>query len=1037
MAMTSWPAAWQRLLNGDEPPYWRASGQAALALLLALLAVLLLPVDRWLDGRHDHQARWYAPMSPADSALVVDVDEASVKRLGGWPLPREQYVPAGQWLQAAGARAVVLSMVLADARDGDARMADWLSASRMPVLLAARSVPGDGQTQPAQSPGPGCKPTPVAGWQLPVWARTEAGAPPLVPISRVGTLSLPVADDDMLRQWPLWQQAGSLALPVLPLAAWQALAPQAAVALVCDSEAPGATAGGPGGQRHSAVWPLLAQDTGRQPVLPLAMLLDAVAGKLSPEQTTALAARVQGRVVFIGSTAALANSVVTPLGSLPGTMVMAAAFDALTHGRLLKAPKPAVNAALCGVLLLPWLAGLWRRRPRLRTELAWLVGAGLLLMLGDNALVAGDTQLSHIGLPATALALWAALVLGLHHLRALDERRRLQLAQASAQAANEAKTEFLAHVSHEVRTPLNALLGAADLLAHTPLNDSQARYVSLFRSAGQELLQMLNDLLDLSKIEAGLLTLDRVPFSLTRLVAGQVMLFEARAQQKGLQLLIDALPDLPEVVVGDGPRLGQVLRNLLSNAVKFTSVGSVTLAVARGAGGHGLRFEVRDTGIGVPPDRVDEIFAPFVQSVHPGQARQRGTGLGLAISRRLVQAMGGQIGVTSVEGLGSTFYVELPLPATTAPPRADIEADAPATTLLSASPDLKPMRLLLVDDSPLNIVLTQTYLEGFKHRIDVVHDGAAALRRFDAEPYQVVLMDLHMPVMSGLEAARQMRELEARRQRPPALLVAVTGQVAPDEVAAARAAGFDLHLGKPYSRNQLLATLAHHALSLGGHDSRPTVPSRQMPETRISAISQLPDADLGEALGRLGSEALYNRLLDAAGDTLQHFDQRLASLLDAMPCDLDGAQRLAHDLRSMAATLGLQGLASDARRLDRALADTITPTEDPVVASARRAVQRRLVGLQQALAQSGHALPSSHRADAAAISPPSGDFATRPAPLARPPVDLVSDPVGERESDPVSDPLTDSPAVRAGLAPPLRGLAPPRGGAGDSRLPRR
>ena len=434
------------------------------------------------------------------------------------------------------------------------------------------------------------------------------------------------------------------------------------------------------------------------------------------------------------------------------------------------------------------------------------------------------------------------------------------------------------------------------------------------------------------------------------------------------------MPDLPEVVLGDPQRLGQVLRNLLSNAVKFTSLGSVTLAVGRSDDGQRLRFEVRDTGIGVPEAKAETIFAPFEQA-HAGVAqRYGGTGLGLAICRRLVKAMGGHIGLSSQEGLGSVFHLELPLPRSPEPPQDEVERPLPRHEAgLRGASRLPPTRMLLVDDNPLNIVLAQAYLEGGRHHLDVVHDGAAALRRFEAEPYPVVLMDLQMPVMDGLEAARRIRALEQRRRRTPSVLVALTGQTDAADAARAREAGFDAHLGKPYSRQQLLAVLDRYAAAMLAAANAPTRPAELDEATpsdvpgsqpggpnsalpshpRLSALSQLPGADLPEALDRLGGEQVYARVLDAAQAPLLQFDQRLTQALGAVPCQLAVAQRLAHDLKSTAATLGLRGLAADARRLERALATTVAPTEDPAVARARQAVRVRLDALREAMAPGG------------------------------------------------------------------------------------
>jgi signal transduction histidine kinase/CheY-like chemotaxis protein/HPt (histidine-containing phosphotransfer) domain-containing protein len=980
---------WLTVVQHRCAPAWRAAGQALLAVVLGLVLAQQLPLAGWLTGWQDAQLARWAPPAPADAALVVDIDEPSLQRLGAWPLPRSTYLPVADWLQAAGARALAFNMLLADGRDDDAAVDAWLRRSSLPVVMAARALGEGGALQPALALPPGCAAWPVSGWQLPLWARRSAAddQPPALPIQRVGAHSLPIDPDGTLRRWPLWQQAGELALPVLPLAAWQAVNPQAAAVLACAPAAAAAQAGLGLGDRGT-VQPMLARPATQAAAVPLALLVDAAAGRLGDAQVAQLAARVRGRVVFIGSSAVQGDQVLTPLGVLPATPTLAAAYDALSHGQMLRPARQGTDLALLAVALLPLLAGLRRPSPRPLAELAWIAAAVALVLLFSESLVAGAATASHLAPPLAVLAVWAAAVLLMAACRVRDERQRLQAARARAELAGRIKDDVLAHVGHEIRTPLNALLGAADLLAGTRLDSSQARHVGLFRGAGQELMQMLNDLLDLSKIEAGLLTVERRPFSLSRLVAAQVMLFEARAQQKGLQLRVEVLPDLPEVVLGDRLRLAQVLRNLLSNAVKFTSVGSVTLAVGRAGDGQQIRFEVRDTGIGVPGDRAEAIFAPYTQAAADTSQRYGGTGLGLTIARRLVQAMGGRIGLSSREGLGSNFHIELPLPVTAAPAQ-----DPPGPDPLLLAADLAPdptaapalrLRLpawpvLLVDDSPLNVMLAQAYLEGTGVRVDVVHDGAAAVRRFEAERHPVVLMDLQMPVLDGLEAARQMRAIEQRRPRAaPALLVALTGRTDDHHVDDARGAGFDVHLGKPVPRQQLLAVLAQHASARGeaqssgsGHSGNsagdtPTSPASSsgvattvsgLPapapaarSPRLKALSQLPDSDPATALERLGGAAMYDRVLDAAGQAMQQFSPKLVQALDAVPCDLPRAQRLAHDLKSLAATLGLNGLAADAQALEMVLDATVAPTSDPAVVAARAGVAARLQALHSVLA---------------------------------------------------------------------------------------
>jgi len=920
--------------------------------LLAWLADL----DHLLDRRHDWQASTWAPPAPPRAAVVVDVDEASLRRLGVWPLRRDTYAPAGRWLQAQGARAVVFGLLLVDAREGDAEFARWLGEGGPPVLLGARSLAGEGDgRQPAGLAPLGCRTTRFDAWQLPVWARNGAEAPAL-PVQRVGALSAPVDPDGVLRRMALFQQAGDLVLPALPLAVWQALHPGPAQALRCVDQADGGAILQAG---DAGAWPLDAQHRLRPwlapahdapPTLPLWRVLAAAQGQLQADDAQALAAAVRGRVVIIGSSAQASGETLTGQGWRHSAPLLAATVDALDQGRVLAPPGRWTDHAWLLALGLPWLAALWlgprwTRRQPLRL-LAVVLMATALLLAADTALVAVGGQLSRLGWPLAALGCMAVSLGWAWRQQALRARLALERARHEAAARARVKSDFIAQVSHEVRTPLTALMGAAELLAATPLNDGQRRYVNLFSSAGQELLQMLDDLLDLSKSEAGLLALERMPFSLTQVVAEQVALFEAKAAQKGLSLDIDTNPDLPEAVVGDPQRVAQVLRNLLANAVKFTSVGRITLVMGFGRDREHVRFEVRDTGVGIPADRLDRLFAPYSQ-LHEGALRQGGTGLGLAISRRLVELMGGRIGVQSREGLGSIFQVELPLPATAADPVPSEHLAARSRAAGDPTPlgahGVSGLRVLAADDNALNLMLLRAFLEGAGHVVDAVPDGAAALRLFERGGHQVVLLDLNMPVMDGVAAVRAMRAHEARRGRTPARIVAVSGEADGPSVALALAAGFDAHLAKPYTRDQLLGVVAD-----GGELARLLAGSQPgaLPSAANSAwtdrLSRLPDSNLPEAVQRMGSTALYDRVLEAAREPLLSFEDQLAQALDAMPCDLDVAHRLAHNLKTLAATLGLPGLSADARRLERALDQTVAPSHDEAVRGARAQVMARL-----------------------------------------------------------------------------------------------
>ena len=396
----------------------------------------------------------------------------------------------------------------------------------------------------------------------------------------------------------------------------------------------------------------------------------------------------------------------------------------------------------------------------------------------------------------------------LHNRESDEANAKLTVALEAAEAANIAKSQFLATMSHEIRTPMNGVLGALDLLRRTTLEPQQRRLVRTAASSGETLMAILNDVLDHSKIEAGKLELNPVPISLHTVAASVVALFRSNAEAKGIQLHLDIEAETADWVIADGQRLKQVLLNLVGNAVKFTEHGSVTLElrpVPAGEGRVGVLFTVRDTGIGMPADELEAVFDPFHQVGSGGQRRRGGTGLGLAISQRIIDTMGGRITVRSTPGEGSQFSFQLALERDPAP-----APPAPEDSQISGLDELNPLSgtVLVVEDNEVNRLIASEMLAALGVEVLEAADGLAALDVLASRPVDLVLMDVQMPVMDGYTATRKIREREAALGQRRVPIVALTANAFGEDAAQARQAGMDDHLAKPYTRAELRELLA-------------------------------------------------------------------------------------------------------------------------------------------------------------------------------------------------------------------------------------
>jgi len=489
-------------------------------------------------------------------------------------------------------------------------------------------------------------------------------------------------------------------------------------------------------------------------------------------------------------------------------------------------------------------------------------------------------------------------------MRDVSERRAAEAAQEAARQAElgaaRAKANFVANVSHEIRTPMHGILGLCELLLKTPLAPAQREYLGTLKHSAESLLVIINDILDFSKIDAGKLTLERVPFAPAALVTEVAALYRARCLAKGIALEVDLPADSPPALLGDPTRLRQILLNLVDNAIKFTARGRVTLAARFAARGDEIacRFDVSDTGIGIPAAARAHLFEAFTQADSSTTRRYGGTGLGLALSRQLAERMGGSLDVISTPGVGSCFTLRLRLSQTTLPAAAP--ADEPPAARLTG-------RLLVVEDHPVNQTVLAFQLDALGLTYTLATSGAEALARFAADRFDLVLMDWQLPEMDGLAVIQSIREREGDRGHTPILVV--TANAAPGFRETCLAAGADDYLSKPYSETALAARLAHWLAPAPGDIPAPA-PQAVVPS----------GWDIAALTARYGNDpALVGKLADT-------FLATTAASLDALDAalragDTRQCRKEAHALRGAAASVLAHSVASLAGELEGCLDD--------------------------------------------------------------------------------------------------------------------
>lgn len=482
----------------------------------------------------------------------------------------------------------------------------------------------------------------------------------------------------------------------------------------------------------------------------------------------------------------------------------------------------------------------------------------------------------------------------------------LKAAYASADAGNRAKSQFMATMGHEVRTPLNAILGTAELLELSGLPDRIATGVQTIRRSGETLLEIINEVLDYSKMENGRVDVDKAPVDMIDVVSGVVEMMRDRAAERGNTLVSDVSDLIDRSVIStDATRVRQVVLNLLSNAIKFTSNGVVALKMTLSQQGSGpvVRVAIRDSGIGIDQAGLEKLFKPFSQVDASISRQYGGTGLGLTICKEIVEALGGTVGVSSEAGLGSTFWFEIPAePAVLKQER---------TIALPAAPSIETLprlRVLLVEDNLVNQKVAAGYLAHLGQDVTVAADGIEALSKVASSRFDIVLMDMQMPNMDGIEATRRMRALDGWPSTVP--IVALTGNASESDRQSCEQVGMTDFQLKPINLAKLHAIIKKHA-------NGPLPQEHDLPHIGTTGFNE-QQRELIEVLGKDGFDHLIESFFTDATGILSNVSQALRS------GDSTAVDRMLHNLKGAASNVGLQDIADEAQRLRHA---QLTPSE--------------------------------------------------------------------------------------------------------------
>ncbi|MCV2401325.1 ATP-binding protein [Marinomonas sp. C2222] len=446
-----------------------------------------------------------------------------------------------------------------------------------------------------------------------------------------------------------------------------------------------------------------------------------------------------------------------------------------------------------------------------------------------------------------------------------ERTKELETAKHLVEESLKAKSSFVARMSHEIRTPINGILGLSHLALKTPLNDEQQDYINKILASGEVLLSLINNVLDFSKIEAGEMRVEQVPFSLKNTVDHAIAMNSLHIEEKMLMVTVDISPTLPELILGDPLRTQQILLNLVTNAVKFTHHGGISIRLypeKNHSQQYALRCDVTDTGIGLPKEFSENLFKPFQQADDSVTRKYGGTGLGLTISHQLCELMGGKIWVNSELGQGSTFSFIIPVEPIDDTPLKTNET----TESITKAPNLFDFKVLIVEDNIINKKVIQGYLEETKLQLSVAENGEEAIKKIYSEEYDLVLMDIQMPVMDGLTATRIIRQSPSYKDLP---IIAMTAHVSKEAREQSLNAGMNDHLDKPINKSELYKTLQQHLNTKKlNRGSNPDTDNKGHDEASyekiLSKLKTIDTLDIEKAISNLnGKQDLYIELVSA------------------------------------------------------------------------------------------------------------------------------------------------------------------------------